>query len=137
MKDRFESRRNNRTLGVALGPAQLILFPLCDSRGLITRSLTGAVPNADDHEAENAFFAWLLDLPAEIDAAAAARAMLLVSGVAVDDSGDRESSSIPVVKGKFRRTIVGLLQRVITRDSLYDSPPKSPLDEMQQEMPPT
>lgn len=112
-----------------------MLFPLCDSRGLISGCLTGKQQRAEDQQAENVFFAWLLDLPAEIDAAAAARAMFLVSGIAVDDSG--ASAPKQELEEKFQRTLVGLLQRVITRDTLYDLPEKSALvDEIQKGMPP-
>ncbi len=122
MSDSFKTRRSSEPLNPSSGPAQLILFPLCDSRGLVSQLLSAnlAVPEQD---AQNLFFAWLLDLPAEIDAAAAASAMLLVSGVSLEqgDSGGLRPGTQPD-RGDFKSTMIGLLEQLVKRDSLYEAP---------------
>jgi len=57
-------------------PANIVLFPLCDRRGLVSQMLRDADSAAALIEPENLFFAWLLDLPVDIDPAQAARAVI-------------------------------------------------------------
>lgn len=54
----------------------LVLFPACDKRGWITDVLSGGAQKYCDHNAENIFFAWLLELPLGVDSKAAAVALL-------------------------------------------------------------
>lgn len=125
--------------------ATLLLFPLCDTRGWVSRSLkTSArtpgfiqqqgVNEIEAQGAENVFFAWLLDLPAGIEASAAAEALLLVNRVdpevypriCADAASDR-SLVINVVGAEaaggsasnFRNKMIDLLQRVGSTGSLY------------------
>lgn len=132
--DRLDKQRGKRRLEPVRGPAQLLLFPLCDSRGLVSQSLgCGARPFSDESiencEAEGIFFAWLLELPTGIDAADAARAVLLVSGVVPTGIIGRHRSVDHVSKEsslRFRKTMIGLLQRVRSNGSLFNAPEKIP-----------
>jgi len=57
--------------------AKILLFPLCDRRGMIRDLLlTDVEPGI---EVENLFFAWLLDLPATVDPGEAAQAIFTVT----------------------------------------------------------
>ncbi len=127
MSDSFKTRRSSEPLNPSCGPAQLILFPLCDSRGLVSQSLS-ANSTVPEQEAQNLFFAWLLDLPAEIDAAAAASAMLLVSGVSEQSDSGGLGPGIQPDRGDFKSTMIGLLEQLVKRDSLYEAP-QNPLIE--------
>ena len=105
-----------------------MLFPLCDVRGLVSQSLgcpTRRIANdaLPGREAESIFFAWLLELPKGIDARAAARAMLLVSGEMPGEALQQQLRKSGASDG-FRTTMIGLLQRVGTSGSLYESPEK-------------
>ncbi|MBX2823661.1 MAG: hypothetical protein KTR33_02960 [Gammaproteobacteria bacterium] len=81
----------NLTVG-ASESADIILFPLCDRRGLISELLQSddAQPQT---EPESLFFAWLLDLPVSLDPAAAARAIFTASYRARVDMGKRHSAT--------------------------------------------
>jgi len=69
---KFEERTSN-----------ILLFPLCDKSGVMLRALEPLAPNERDiHEGSRPdaiVFAWLLDLPSELDSAAAATAVLTVT----------------------------------------------------------
>jgi len=66
--------------------SNIVLFPLCDKSGVMLQALEPAVLEGADSRARRpgtrpdaVVFAWLLDLPAEMDSADAARAVLDVT----------------------------------------------------------
>lgn len=129
--------------------AQLLLFPLCDARGCVSRALRAPHSESGEQGAENIFFAWLLDLPSGIDASAAADAVLLVNLAesegyepAVVDSGapgfghqeyfervtgtkrsattKRTAPSARLrISREYQKKMIDLLQRVRSTGSLY------------------
>ncbi len=134
IRDRLDKQRAKRTLEAVRGPAQLLLFPLCDTRGLVSH-LLGCSPYVTDEEAlqhreaESIFFAWLLELPTGIDSADAARALLLVSESAgTGDVGIPHSNEQGATDSSFciRETMIGLLQRAGSSGSLFEAPQKIP-----------
>jgi len=79
MANRITKLRVKKRVTHDAGPSPLLLFPLCDERGWLSTVLCQPPAVSDDHQSENIFFAWLLDLPASIDARDAAQAVLLVA----------------------------------------------------------
>jgi len=107
--------------------ARVLLFPLCDSRGMLSRMLQGqsnAVVatqfSARAHSksrADSIFFAWLLDLPASVDPAAAANAILLVA-----DQCTQTCDRAAVIRANFgsiQQTAAGALTGVSSNGSDY------------------
>lgn len=64
------------------GRAKVILFPLCDRRGRLSRILSdaSAAELYAETRPETIFFSWLLELPPEIRPADAATALLNLHG---------------------------------------------------------
>jgi len=79
MTDRITKLQGKNRLTRDALPSSLLLFPLCDERGCLSTVLCQPAASSDDQRSENIFFAWLLDLPATIDARDAAEAILLVA----------------------------------------------------------
>lgn len=76
--------------------AQVLLFPLCDCRGMLTRLLLSDAIEPKT-EVESLFFAWLLDLPAHVEPADAAHA-LFTTVQAARRRRDRHSADKPSVE---------------------------------------
>jgi len=107
--------------------ARVLLFPLCDSRGMLSTILQEQ-PNAvaapefsartlSKSRADSIFFAWLLDLPASVDPAAAANAILLVA-----DQFTKTSDSAAAIRLNFnsiQQAAAGALKGVSSNDSDY------------------
>lgn len=80
------------------GKAAILLFPLCDRRGLISELLLS--DDAELHtDPENLFFAWLLDLPVSVDPAEAATAIFTASQRSRTAMGQRSGDNAPSRKG--------------------------------------
>jgi len=79
MTDRITKLKGKNSLTGDALPSSLLLFPLCDERGCLSTVLCQPSTSSDALRPENIFFAWLLDLPATIDARDAAEAILLVA----------------------------------------------------------
>jgi len=79
MTDRITKPKGKNRLTRGALPSSLLLFPLCDERGCLSAVLCHPSASSDAQRSENIFFAWLLDLPASIDARDAAEAILLVA----------------------------------------------------------
>ena len=72
-------------------PPKLALFPLCDSHGALSEALR-PVPHLQEPGAQTrsdaVLFAWMLSLPAEFDAVAAANAILVVAREQLGESAN-------------------------------------------------
>ena len=79
MANKITKLRGKNSVTRDAGPSPLLLFPLCDERGWLSKVLCQSVVCSDEHRSENIFFAWLLDLPSSIAARDAAAAVLLVA----------------------------------------------------------
>lgn len=128
--------------------ARVLLFPLCDSRGMLSTMLQEqpnevAAPqfSARAHSksrADSIFFAWLLDLPASVDPAAAANAILLVAdqftktsdrAAAISSIQQAAASALKGVSSndsdygrhEFNERLLHLLQTVINDTPLYEA----------------
>ena len=110
--------------------ANVLLFPLCDTRGLLSTALQqcshpSSVSQISSRahcksRADNIFFAWLLDLPASVDPAAAARAILLVADSTVPNTLKSVSSdNSDGDRFDFNDRLQHLLQTVIDDTPLY------------------
>ena len=119
MTTRITKLRGKNSLTTDVGSPALVLFPLCDERGSLSAVLCEPSTSCDEQLPENIFFAWLLDLPAAIDARDAATAILLVAEHAAatiqpekhvaGSVADSQRSGDPDLKLELRR----MLEKVI------------------------
>ena len=84
----------------------IILFPACDQRGIIIQILRDRCtdPVYLDQRPENLFFSWLLELPENIDPAAAAESVLIVSGLSKHPPAPSQTFRLRLYR-MFRDTI--------------------------------
>ena len=124
MTTRITKLRGKNSLTTDVGSPALVLFPLCDERGSLSAVLCEPSTSCDEQLPENIFFAWLLDLPAAIDARDAATAILLVAEHAAatiqpekhvsGSVADSQRSGDPDLKLELRR----MLEKVIEERSI-------------------
>ena len=128
MTTRITKLRGKNSLTTDVRSPALVLFPLCDERGSLSAVLCEPSTSSDEQLPENIFFAWLLDLPATIDARDAATAILLVAEHAAvasaatiqpeknvsDSVVDSQRSGDPDLKLELRR----MLEKVIEERSI-------------------
>ena len=124
MTTRITKLRGKNSLTTDVGSPALVLFPLCDERGSLSAVLCEPSASCDEQLPENIFFAWLLDLPAAIDARDAATAILLVAEHAAatiqpekhvsGSVADSQRSGDPDLKLELRR----MLEKVIEERSI-------------------
>lgn len=125
---RYAVSSSNPTIDAPEGAA-IVLFPLCDRRGIISEILQSddAQPST---EPESLFFAWLLDLPASVDPSAAANAIFTASHRARVEMGQRNAGdSVKSLKGPSdelataRRRLYQLLHE--TRSPSFSAPTRA------------
>ncbi len=106
--------------------ANLLLFPLCDKRGWLTSALLGkpchaSIKHLYQSNADSIFFAWLLDLPAQIDASSAAAAILKVVADPTRTTSDFMLNEPDEGKYAFNRRLIHLLEKVVVDKSFYQA----------------
>ncbi len=86
--------------------SNIILFPACDQRGIIIQILRDRCtdPAYLEQRPENLFFSWLLELPENIDPAAAAESVLIVSGLITHPPAPSQTFRLRLYR-MFRDTI--------------------------------
>jgi len=105
--------------------AKILLFPLCDRRGII-RDMLLIDCCEPDIEVENLFFAWLLDLPASVDPGEAAQAIFSVTRSARHrrdrSSNEQPSAALTIARQKLYRL---LADTCVPKPELTQHRPKS------------
>jgi len=104
--------------------SNVVLFPLCDKSGVMLQALEPISQNRPNARAERSgtrpdavVFAWLLDLPTEIDSAQAAKAVL-------DVTRHQVSLLTP-----YQRSVVYELAKLMkSKDSEWNSLPSNPIN---------
>jgi len=131
MANRIIKLKGSKSVTHDVVSSPLSLFPLCDERGWLSAVLCQPSGSSDDHQSENLFFAWLLDLPASIDARDAAEAVLLVaeshaswlsaSTDAIDDIG-RQGVTNSRSSGDhgLKQELWQMLEKVIDQQSIEE-----------------